>query len=81
MKYKYLEKVVIWKKKPNWGDIILSVITILGGYAMIIAFILRGKDMVDGFILGMLPFFVLVMILVLSESLGEGRKVVYRRVK
>ena len=91
VKIEYLyKKVVTWKKKPNYYDLIsyfvCSCLGLVGDYAiMFIDANFSSIHILWGFVItcGILLFFVgsIYMIYSFVTSFGKGRKVYWRRVK
>jgi len=79
MKKDYFKKIVVWKKKPTWGNFILGTLCFLfAGFLLAIYIDMKGGFIIVVFVFSLMFIYGLKLI---SKSDGEGRKVYYRKVK
>lgn len=83
MTEKYLQRIVVWKKKPDWGNTITGIILVCVCLFFII-FAAIAKDM-DNETSVLITFgatiFGTICAASIAEYWGEGRRVLYKEVK
>lgn len=83
MTEKYLQRIVVWKKKPDWENTITGIILVcLCLFFIIFAAVAKDMDNTTSVLITFCAtLFATVSVISMAQYLGEGRRVLYKEVK